>query len=76
MARLFLILLFLAACVAIVAIMVSIWSAVTRTLSRDLRPVSGDMTGDRMAPTSIRKMAYIALIFVLFGVASGWLGGL
>ncbi|MFT6675224.1 MAG: hypothetical protein ACJAVM_001413 [Sulfitobacter sp.] len=29
-----------------------------------------------MAPRSLQKFAYVALIVVLFGVASGWLGGL
>lgn len=29
-----------------------------------------------MIPNSIQKVAYVALIVVLFGVASGWLGGL
>lgn len=29
-----------------------------------------------MAPSGIQKAAYIALIVVLFGTASGWLGGL
>lgn len=29
-----------------------------------------------MAPNGIQKAAYIALIVVLFGVSSGWLGGL
>jgi hypothetical protein len=29
-----------------------------------------------MASSGIQKAAYIALIVVLFGTASGWLGGL
>lgn len=29
-----------------------------------------------MASKNVRKMAYVALIVVLFGVSSGWLGGL
>jgi len=29
-----------------------------------------------MAPTTLQKAAYIALMVVLFGTASGWLGGL
>lgn len=28
-----------------------------------------------MGPTPFRKAAYVALIVVLFGVSSGWLGG-
>lgn len=29
-----------------------------------------------MASTGVKKTAYVALIIVLFGVTSGWLGGL
>lgn len=29
-----------------------------------------------MGPTAFRKTAYIALIVLLFGVSSGWIGGL
>jgi len=29
-----------------------------------------------MAPTTLQKAAYVALLIVLFGTASGWLGGL
>jgi len=29
-----------------------------------------------MAPTTLQKLSYAALIVVLFGVATGWLGGL
>jgi len=32
--------------------------------------------GESMGPTPFRKGAYIALIVVLFGVSTGWLGGL
>ncbi|MDG1353947.1 MAG: hypothetical protein P8P70_12450 [Sulfitobacter sp.] len=33
-------------------------------------------TGDTMGPRPFRKAAHVALIVVLFGVSSGWLGGL
>ncbi len=29
-----------------------------------------------MTPTRFQKIAYVALIVVMFGVTSGWLGGL
>lgn len=29
-----------------------------------------------MSPTGLQKIAYAALLILLFGVASGWLGGL
>lgn len=29
-----------------------------------------------MSGTGLQKIAYVALLVVLFGVASGWLGGL
>ncbi|KIN78101.1 hypothetical protein [Sulfitobacter mediterraneus] len=76
MARLLLIVLFVVVIVAIGAIMLSIWTAATAP-----RP-SGSETGiagikeDLMGSRSVRKMAYVALIVVLFGVTSGWLGGL
>jgi len=30
----------------------------------------------QMAPTAFQKVAYAALIVLLFGVATGWLGGM
>jgi hypothetical protein len=29
-----------------------------------------------MAPTTLQKLAYVALLVVMFGTATGWLGGL
>lgn len=29
-----------------------------------------------MSPTGLQKTAYVALVVLLFGVSSGWLGGL
>lgn len=29
-----------------------------------------------MASTTLQKLAYVALIIVMFGTATGWLGGL
>lgn len=75
MARLFLVLIFLAACVAAAAILYTIWTAITQAGHRALGS-TGQIEGRIMAPTGIQKAAYIALIVVLFGAASGWLGGL
>lgn len=39
--------------------------------------ISETSTGDHiMGPNGLRKAAYVALIVLLFGVSSGWLGGL
>lgn len=29
-----------------------------------------------MAPSTLQKLTYVALIIVMFGTATGWLGGL
>ena len=29
-----------------------------------------------MAPNTLQRLAYVALIIVMFGTATGWLGGL
>ncbi len=76
MARLFLILVLLAAVVAFVVILHAIWTAIVQTTQQGLRPATGAREGTDMAPSGIQKAAYIALIVVLFGVAAGKLGGL
>lgn len=76
MARVLLIIMTLAVCVAIVVILYSIWTRVSAVAQRNLRPVLAQAKDGEMAPSGIQKAAYIALIVVLFGVASGWLGGL
>ncbi len=76
MARLFLFLVFLAVIVAIVAILVSVWNEVYRTGRRAMRPMFGPNDGGLMAPSGLQKIAYLALIVLLLGVTSGWLGGL
>ncbi|MBM1556345.1 hypothetical protein JQV19_06735 [Sulfitobacter mediterraneus] len=76
MARLLLIVLFVVVIVAIGAIMLSIWTAATAPRpSGSERGIAG-IKEDLMGSRSVRKMAYVALIVVLFGVTSGWLGGL
>ncbi|KHA53074.1 hypothetical protein Z947_3385 [Sulfitobacter geojensis] len=76
MARLLLILIIVAACVAFAVILYALWTRITQAGQRDLPPASGTHKGHDMASSGIQKAAYIALIVVLFGTASGWLGGL
>ena len=76
MARLLLILMILAACVLAVLVLYSIWTNLAASVERALRPAAAQGRSGQMAPTGIQKAAYLALIFVLFGVASGLLGGL
>ena len=43
---------------------------------RALQPVFGPTKDGVMAPTALQKVAYVALIALLFGTTSGWLGGM
>ena len=76
MARLFLILIAVAACVLVALIVYAISTSLITSAERNLRPALTQGRNALMAPTGIQKAAYVALIVVLFGVASGWLGGL
>ena len=76
MARLLLIVIAAAVFVAIVAIMVSAWTAMFAAGQRASRQVLAQEEGGLMGPEQLRKLAYVALILVLFGVSSGWLGGM
>lgn len=76
MARLFLFAMLLAVFVAIVIILVSIWQRAALAGQRALRPMFGPNQEGQMAPTAFQKVAYAALIVLLFGVATGWLGGM
>ncbi len=76
MARLILILMFCAALAAIVAILASSVTRLISGQSHRLNATAGLSKDEDMASSGIQKAAYIALIIVLFGVASGWLGGL
>ena len=76
MARLLLILFALAACVLVAIAIYAISTSLFTSAERALRPVTAQGRNADMAPTGIQKAAYVALIVVLFGVASGWLGGL
>ncbi|NNE51342.1 MAG: hypothetical protein HKN30_02960 [Sulfitobacter sp.] len=76
MARILLIVIAAAAIVAIVAILLTVWNAAFAAGSRNLRPLFGADKEGMMAPTGLQKVAFVALIVLLFGVASGWLGGM
>ena len=79
MGRLLLLLALLAVAVAIVAVLISIWDAAYEGGRRVARPLFGtDSIGEEspMAPTGFQKIAYVALIVLLLGISSGWLGGL
>jgi hypothetical protein len=76
MGRLFLIALFVGVIVAIVVILGSIWNSTMDQGRRALQPVFGPTKDGVMAPTALQKVAYVALIALLFGTTSGWLGGM
>jgi cell division protein FtsX len=76
LARLFLIALFVGVIIAIVAILISIWNAALAAGQKALHPEDGPERRDFMTPRSLQKLSFVALIVVLFGVSSGWLGGL
>jgi cell division protein FtsX len=76
MGRLFLIVLLAAVFVAIVAILVSVWNAAVAAGTERLRPYFNPDKDGMMAPSGFQKVAFVALIVVLFGVTAGWLGGL
>lgn len=76
MGRIILIIIAAVAIVAVVAILASVWNAAFAASTRNLRPLFGTDKEGMMAPTGMQKVAFVALIVLLLGVASGWLGGL
>ena len=76
MGRLFLIALFLGVIIAIVVILGSIWNSTVDQGRRALQPFFGPTEDGMMAPTGLQKIAYVALIVLLFGTTSGLLGGM
>ncbi|QFT57305.1 hypothetical protein FIU94_00595 [Sulfitobacter sp. THAF37] len=76
MGRLFLFALFLGVIVAIVVILGSIWNSTVDHGRRALKPVLGPTKDGMMAPNGLQKVAYVALIALLFGTTSGLLGGM
>jgi len=76
MGRLFLFALAVGVIIAIVVILASIWSNTVDQGRRALRPFFGPTEDGMMAPNGLQKVAYVALIALLVGTASGLLGGL
>lgn len=76
MARLLLFLILAVALVAIAVFVMSVWSGMVQKGRRAASPVPGTRKGDVMAPNGYRKLGYVALIVLLIGVTSGWIGGL
>lgn len=76
MGRILLFVAMLAVAVAIALFVLSIWRGVW-VMGQDVaRDMSRRGKGNVMAPGGVQKIAYVALIIVMFGVAVGRLGGL
>lgn len=76
MGRIFVFLGLLALAVAIAMVLLSIWRGV-QVLAQDMaRPIAQFGKGGRMAPNGIQKVAYGALLVLLFGLGTGLIGGL
>ncbi|MFD2739087.1 hypothetical protein ACFSUD_05875 [Sulfitobacter aestuarii] len=76
MARVLLILLFLMVIVVFAAILVSFWKAAYRHGPAAMRSFTGTSEASLMAPTALQKVAYLALILLLLGISTGWIGGM
>lgn len=59
--------------VVLIAALAMAFSAIVSAL-RVIEPQHTSGTGDTM-PKTISKVAYVVLIILMFGIASGWLGG-
>ncbi len=76
MSRVLMFLGLVALAVAIAALLLSIWRGAWAIGQQATRSVLGSGVGEPMAPNGIQKIAYAALLVLLFGVSTGWLGGL
>lgn len=76
MGRILVFILFVGVIVAFVAILGSFLGSTKAEAQRRLQTVFGPTKDGVMAPTQMQKIAYVALIVLLFGTASGWLGGI
>lgn len=65
MARLFM--------MAMLVVATALAIAAVATAVRAVSPVAKGATGDNMSET-VSKIAYVLLIVLMFGVATGWLG--
>ena len=43
-------------------------------MARDITTASTSLTQEDKMPETIQRIAYVALIILMFGVVSGWLG--
>ncbi len=76
MGRLFLFVVLLVALVVIVFVLITIAARFLDAGQKMLRSTNGQIKEGLMVPTPFQKITYAALIVLLFGVATGWLGGL
>ncbi len=76
MGRLFLFVALLAALVVIVFVLMAIAGRILDAGQNMLRTANGQTKEGHMVPTPFQKITYAALIVLLFGVSTGWLGGL
>ncbi|MFV8557914.1 hypothetical protein ACNQ62_07560 [Sulfitobacter sp. SBS6] len=66
----------LALIVAFGAVLVTIIARILDAGRRASTPAHGQEVYRPMAPTPFQKITYAALVVLLFGVSTGWLGGL
>ena len=76
MGRVLIILAAVAVVVVFVVMLHGLWRTVSSQTRAGLRTYAGFGKEGEMAPSGLQKVAYIALLVVLLGVTSGWLGGL
>lgn len=76
MGRLILFVAIVALLVAIVAIVLTITARLLPAGRATIDPAATQQNEGMMVPTPFQKITYVALIVLLFGVATGWLGGL
>lgn len=76
MSRLLLFIIIIALVVAIVALLVTIAGRVLDAGRSAFEPRDEYSKEGRMVPTPFQQITYAALILLLLGIATGWLGGL
>lgn len=76
MSRVFLFLVLLALLAVFVIVAATALRRVLEAGQKAFGATNGQQDGGLMVPTPYQKITYAALIVLLFGVATGWLGGL
>lgn len=76
MGRFLLFIVLLTLLVAIVFVLATIVARSIAVGQNMFRPITGHSKEGLMVPTPFQKITYAALIVLLFGVATGWMGGL